>query len=165
MDAARELGRECAERGTTIVYGAGKVGLMGALAEECLKGGGRIVGVIPRFMVERGWCHEGLTELVVTETMGERKQVMRDRSDALIALPGGCGTLEELLEAITQRQMTLYNHPIVIVNIGGYFDALLRLLERAEREGFMREQPTVRKADSLWLVAGSVEEALEYAGA
>ena len=105
-----------------------------------LKAGGTVVGVIPHFMVENGWCHSGLTELIRVETMHERKQRMADMSDAVIALPGGCGTLEELMEIITWRQLELYHHPMIILNTNHYYDPLLEMLNRVEDEQFMRLQ-------------------------
>ena len=120
-----------------------------------LKAGGTIVRVIPHFMVENGWCHSGLTELIRVETMHERKQRMADMSDAVIALPGGCGTLEELMEIITWRQLGLYHHPVVILNTNHYYDPLLEMLNRAEDEQFMRLQRRM-----LWQVAETPEETI-----
>ena len=107
-DAARTLGTLLGSRGIRVVNGAGNMGLMGAVSDAALAAGGRVTGVIPRFMVEQGWHHTGLSELLVTENMHERKQTMLHLADAVIALPGGCGTLEELLEAITRHRRTLH---------------------------------------------------------
>lgn len=115
-----------------------------------------VTGVIPRFMVEQGWHHTGLTRLVEVESMHERKKMMADLSDAVIALPGGCGTLEELLEIITWKQLGLYLNPVVILNVKGYFDPLLAMLQRAVEENFMRTQH-----GSIWHVAKTVREAVE----
>ena len=131
FQAADELGRLLGERGLRVVNGAGNIGLMRAVSDATLAAGGTVTGVIPRFMVEQDWYHKGLTELIVTETMHERKQRMADLADAVIALPGGCGTFEELLEIITWKQLGLFTNPIVILNTDGYYDALLALFERA----------------------------------
>ena len=108
FDAARELGTLLGQRHIRLVNGAGNMGLMAAVADATLAAGGEVTGVIPRFMIEQGWHHTGLTKLVEVENMHERKQLMADLSDAVIALPGGCGTLEELLEVITWKQLGLY---------------------------------------------------------
>ena len=114
--AATDLGRLLADYHIRLVNGAGSIGLMRSVADAVLENGGEVTGVIPRFMVEQGWHHTGLTELVEVESMHERKQLMADMSDAVIALPGGCGTLEELLEIITWKQLGLYLNPIVILD-------------------------------------------------
>lgn len=134
FDAARELGTLLGQRHIRLVNGAGNMGLMAAVADATLAAGGEVTGVIPRFMIEQGWHHTGLTKLVEVENMHERKQLMADLSDAVIALPGGCGTLEELLEVITWKQLGLYLNPIVILNIKGYFDPLLAMLQKAVDE-------------------------------
>lgn len=153
--AADELGRLLGNRGLRVVNGAGNIGLMRAVSDATLAAGGTVTGVIPRFMVEQGWYHDGLTELIVTETMHERKRRMADLADAVIALPGGCGTFEELLEIITWKQLGLFANPIVILNTDGYYDALLALFERAVRENFMRDQHS-----GMWAVAQTPEEAV-----
>ena len=114
---ARLLGRQLAEAHIRIVNGAGNIGLMGAVSDAALEAGGEVTGVIPRFMVEQGWNHTGLTETIVVNDMHERKRTMARLSDAVIALPGGYGTLEELLEIITWKQLGLYLNPIVILNL------------------------------------------------
>lgn len=139
IDAAAELGRTLAAEGIEIVYGAGKVGLMGALADAALDAGGKVTGVIPQFMVDNGWCREKLTNLIVTPDMHTRKEKIVTLADATIALPGGVGTLEELMEIITWKQLGLYANPIVILNTRGYFNPLKEMLERAVEEKFMRE--------------------------
>lgn len=154
--AARELGTLLGQRHIRLINGAGNMGLMAAVADAVLAAGGEVTGVIPRFMVEQGWHHTGLTELVEVETMHERKKMMADLSDAVIALPGGCGTLEELLEIITWKQLGLYLNPVVLLNIGGYFDPLLAMLQKAMEENFMRTQH-----GAIWHVAGTVREAVE----
>lgn len=154
--AARELGTLLGGRGIRLVNGAGRMGLMAETADAILQAGGEVTGVIPRFMVEQGWHHTGLTRLVEVEDMHERKRTMARLSDAAIALPGGCGTLEELMEVITWKQLGLYPHPIVILNTRGYYDPLLAMLERALDEGFMR-----RRHRELWHVAQTPREAVE----
>ena len=158
VDAAEILGRLLAVRGHTLVNGAGRTGLMGAVTEGCLSAGGKAVGVIPQFMVDNDWHHSGMSELVVTPDMHTRKEKMAEMADACLALPGGVGTLEELLEIITWKQLGLYLKPIVIVNIDGYFDNLLKQLERAVKEQFMRPMHT-----GLWQVAHDSEEAVNLA--
>lgn len=137
FQAADTLGRLLAEHRIRLINGAGSIGLMRSVADAVLKNGGEVTGVIPRFMVEQNWHHTGLTELIEVESMHERKRKMADLSDGIIALPGGCGTLEELLEIITWKQLGLYLNPIVILNINGFFDPLLEMLEKAIDENFM----------------------------
>ena len=153
---AEELGRLLASRGINLINGAGSIELMGAISNAALAAGGTVTGVIPRFMVEQNWHHTGLTNLVETETMHERKQLMASLSDGVIALPGGCGTLEELLEIITWKQLGLYLNPIVILNINGYFNPLLEMLDHAINGHFMRSEHK-----DLWKVASTPEEAIE----
>lgn len=157
-EAARCLGTLLGSRGIRVVNGAGNMGLMGTVSDAALAAGGRVTGVIPRFMVEQRWHHTGLSELIVTEDMHERKRTILRLADAVIALPGGCGTLEELLEAITWKQLGLYLNPIVILNLKGYYDPLLAMFDRAIGEHFMG----VRHA-GLWQVARSPQEAVELA--
>ena len=116
FDAARELGALLGQRQIRLINGAGNMGLMSAVSDAALRAGGEVTGVIPHFMVEQGWHHTGLTQLVEVESMHQRKKTMADLSDAVIALPGGCGTLEELLEIITWKQLGLYLNPIVILS-------------------------------------------------
>lgn len=156
FEAAAELGRLLGERKLRVVNGAGNIGLMREVSDAVLSAGGTVTGVIPHFMVEQGWHHEGLTELIEVEDMHQRKQTMASLSDAVVALPGGCGTLEELLEIITWKQLGLYRNPIVIYNINGYFDPLLELMRRATEENFMRPVHA-----SLWAVAGTAEEVID----
>ncbi len=156
VDAAKRLGRLLGEKQIRLVNGAGNMGLMAAVADATLQAGGEAVGVIPRFMVEQGWHHTGLTELHVVNDMHERKQLMARLSDGVIALPGGCGTLEELLEIITWKQLGLYLNPIVVLNVKGYFDPLLAMLAKAVEERFMR----VRHG-AIWQVATTPDEAIE----
>ena len=153
--AAEELGSLLAEHHIRLINGAGSIGLMCAVADAVLKNGGEVTGVIPRFMVEQNWHHTGLTELIEVESMHERKQKMANLSDGIVALPGGCGTLEELLEIITWKQLGLYLNPIVILNVNGFFDPLLEMLGEAIDENFMRQQH-----GDIWKVAQTPEEAL-----
>ena len=153
--AAEELGSLLAEHHIRLINGAGSIGLMCAVADAVLKNGGEVTGVIPHFMVEQNWHHTGLTELIEVESMHERKQKMANLSDGIVALPGGCGTLEELLEIITWKQLGLYLNPIVILNVNGFFDPLLEMLGKAIDENFMRQQH-----GDIWKVAQTPEEAL-----
>lgn len=152
---ASDLGRMLAQNGDTLVYGGGSLGLMGELAQSALRAGGRVVGVIPRFMYEENWHMEGLSELLITTDMHERKQKMAGMADAFVALPGGCGTLEELMEIITWKQLGLVTQPIIIVNADNYYTPLLQMLDRAVEKHFMRE----RHRD-MWTVVESAEEVL-----
>lgn len=154
--AARQLGHLLATQGIGLINGAGSIGLMAATSDAALAAGGTVTGVIPRFMIEQGWHHTGLTRLIETDTMHERKQLMANLSDGIIALPGGCGTMEELLEIITWKQLGLYLNPIVVLNINHFYDPLLTMLQHAINERFMREQHA-----SIWKVAYTPEEALE----
>ena len=156
FDAAKELGCLLGERKLRVVNGAGNIGLMCTVSDAALAAGGTVTGVIPHFMVEQDWYHKGLTELIEVETMHERKQLMANLSDAVIALPGGCGTLEELLEIITWKQLGLYLNPIVILNTAGYYDPLLALLEKAVEQNFMRTEHT-----RMWVVATTPQDAID----
>ncbi|QDT69504.1 LOG family protein ORF6 in fasciation locus [Planctomycetes bacterium MalM25] len=153
--SARRLGGLLAEAGVEIVYGGGAVGSMGALADGALAGEGRVVGVLPHFMDEVEWGHTALTELRLVADMHERKRTMLEGVDATVALPGGCGTLEELLEAITWKRLGLFFEPIVVVNQDGYFNPLLATLNRAVDERFMNPQHR-----AMWSVVESVEQVL-----
>lgn len=154
--AAKELGTLIAQRGLRLITGAGNMGLMCAVQDAALATGGKATGVIPSFMIKEGWHHTGLTELIETASMHERKQMMADLSDGAIALPGGCGTFEELLEIITWKQLGLYLGPVIILNIDGYYDHLLAQLNRALEDKFMRDIHA-----NIWQVATTAEEAVE----
>ena len=156
VEAAEKLGSLLAKQHIRLINGAGSIGLMRSVADAVLKNGGEVTGVIPHFMVEQNWHHTGLTELIEVTSMHERKQKMANLSDGIIALPGGCGTLEELLEIITWKQLGLYLNPIIILNINGFFDPLFQMLERAIEENFMRQQH-----GDIWKVAQTPEEAVE----
>lgn len=136
-DAARRLGVTLAEHGFGIIYGGGAVGSMGALADGAISRGGHVLGVLPRFMAELEWGHKGISDLQLVEDMRTRKHLMLTQSAAVIALPGGSGTLEELLEAISLKRLGLYLNPIILVNTRGFFDALGELLTRCVQERFM----------------------------
>lgn len=155
-DIAYELGALLAREGITAITGAGSIGLMRQVEDGALENGGKAIGVIPRFMVEQGWHHTGLTELHITESMHSRKELMAELSDAVIALPGGCGTMEELCEIITWKQLGLYLNPIVILNINGYYDPLIAQLAKAVEEHFMGELHS-----RIWSVATTPAEAIE----
>ncbi len=156
VNAARELGRLLAIKGVEMVNGAGVMGLMAECTNAAMENGGKTTGVIPQFMVDRDWHHTGMDKLVVTKDMHERKQTMADFSDGCIALPGGCGTFEEVLEVITWKQIGIYNKPIVIYNVDGYYDLFLQMLHNAVDERFMRPEHL-----DLWTVATTAEEAIE----
>ncbi len=156
---ARTLGSAMAERGIELVYGGGKVGLMGACADACLEAGGRVVGVIPEKLAAREVAHPGCTELFVVTGMHARKQMMISLADAYLALPGGFGTLEELSEVLTWKQIGYHSKPIGILNLGGYYDGLLQWVEHAAKVGFVRPQHR-----GLFAVIERVEDALSQLG-
>ncbi len=139
-EAAEALGGELAERGIGLVYGGGNVGLMGVVADAVLAAGGTVTGVIPRSLRDREIAHTGLDDLRVVESMHERKALMADLSDAFVALPGGVGTLEELVEVMTWTQLGLHRKPCGILDVEGYYDHLLAWLDHAERERFLRPE-------------------------
>ncbi len=153
--SAVELGRLLARAGTTVVYGGGSVGSMGALADGALAEGGAVHGVIPRFMVELEWAHPSV-ELEIVEDMHTRKRRLVEGVDAVVALPGGCGTLEEFFEVLTAKRLGLFFKPIVIVNQRGYYDALVAQLEASIEEGFMGERHR-----EMWSVVERVEDVPE----
>jgi hypothetical protein len=142
--AAERLGRGLAERGIALVYGGGNVGIMGAMADAALAAGGRVIGVIPRFLEEREVRRRDLTEQHTVSSMHERKAKMAELSDAFVVLPGGLGTLDETFEILTWRQLGLHDRPILIADIGGYWADLFRQIDRAAAEGFVVEM------DRLW---------------
>lgn len=137
-EAAKQMGVILARNDIRLVYGAGKVGLMGAIAQGVLENNGKVTGVIPEFMVEQGWAHDGLDELIVVKSMHERKALICEMADAMLALPGGIGTYEELLECLTWKQLGLHTKPIVILNTDGYYDNLLKCLDQMVEQKFMR---------------------------
>ena len=153
--SAKQLGTTLAKKNRRLVYGAGNVGLMGVIADAALAAGGEVLGVIPQFLKEWEVCHTGLTELVVTKTMHERKWIMEERSDGVIVLPGGFGTLDEFFEILTWKQLRLHNKPIGLLNVNGYYDPLLAHVEMMAKEGFLKESNFF-----LFCVSDDVEELL-----
>lgn len=153
---AREVGRQCALRGWTLVNGAGSEGLMGATSDGCQEAGGKVIGIIPRWMVELGWMRPGLDEEVIVSDMAERKQLLRDRSDAVLVLPGGFGTMEELFETVAQKQLGRFNKPVILLNQDGFYDHLDAWKAQCSEKGFLREPAdhglwqTIRSVDELW---------------
>ena len=153
--AAEELGRSLAERGIGLIYGGSNVGLMQAVAGTCLAHGGRVVGVIPEVLVDKEVAHHGITELHVVDTMHTRKRLMGEKADAFLILPGGFGTMEEMFEVLAWQTLGLHSKRIVLLNIAGFYDALLQWLDHAVTEGMLR-QP----AREILLTASTVTEAL-----
>jgi uncharacterized protein (TIGR00730 family) len=155
LDAATELGRLMGEAGLELVYGGGRVGLMGRVADGVLAAGGRVVGIIPRHLHEREVAHATVDELLIVETMHERKQLMAERADAFVVLPGGYGTLDEMFEIITWRQLGLHDKPLVLADLFGYWAPLATLLDTIIDTGFA--QPECR---NLYHTVTSVAEIL-----
>lgn len=157
-EAAKALGRLIADRDLTLIYGGANCGLMGVVADACLASGGRVIGVMPRFLADHEIAHRGLTELHIVESMHQRKALMAALAEAFIALPGGLGTLEEYLEILTWTQLGLQRKPCGLLNLLGYFDPLLAQADRAVEEGFAR--PEHRKLLVAVEEPGSLLEAL-----
>ncbi len=155
IHAAAELGALLAKQSITCINGAGGKGLMRAVSDSVMQGGGKAIGVIPQFMVDEGWAYSSLSEIIITPDMHTRKQLMAERSDACIALPGGVGTMEELLEIITWKQLGIYSKPVVILNTNGYYNDLLTMFEKARQECFIHHKHT-----AIWQVADTPEEAI-----
>ncbi|MBI5915432.1 MAG: TIGR00730 family Rossman fold protein [Bacteroidetes bacterium] len=155
-ETARLVGTTLAGQGIRTVYGAGNIGLMGELADAALAAGGNVLGVIPAFLKEKEVCHTGLTELIVTQTMHQRKQIMEENSDGFLVLPGGFGTLDEFFEILTWRQLRLHNKPIGILNTVGFYDHLLGHIRQMWEQGFLREANL-----SLVVAADNLPELLE----
>ncbi len=155
LDAACRMGQTLASQKVDLIYGGGALGLMGASAQAALDAGGRVVGIIPHFLKEIEVQFENVTELIVTETMHERKQIMFERSDAFVALPGGIGTLEETVEVLTWAQLQRHKKPIVLVNIHDYWSPLLELFDHMVKNGFVKEE-----AKNLWIEVPGVEAVL-----
>jgi cytokinin riboside 5'-monophosphate phosphoribohydrolase len=154
---AEELGAEIARRGHVLVYGGTNVGLMGAVARAAQQGGGKVIGVIPKFIADRGIAYEAADELIVTNDMRQRKATMEARSDAFVALPGGFGTLEEVLEVITLKQLRQHTKPVVFLNPDGYYDPLTSLFEHMYEKRFAK--PAYR---GMYQFAPDVRSALDY---
>ncbi|MCZ6675335.1 MAG: TIGR00730 family Rossman fold protein [Verrucomicrobia bacterium] len=153
LESAYSLGQFLAKEGLTTVFGCGGIGLMGRLADGALDHGGKVVGIIPEFMVEREWAHTSVTELIQVSTMHERKARMEKESDAFVVLPGGCGTFEEAMEIITWKRLSLHNKPICIANLWSFYDPFVELFDNCIRDRFMREEHR-----SLFDVRKSIEE-------
>lgn len=155
VNAAERLGELIAADGRRLVYGDGGIGLMAAVARGALKAGGEVVGVIPQFMVDQGWNNADSTQTIVTQTMHERKATICNISDAMVALPGGIGTFEELLECLTWKQLGLHHNPVVILNTDGYYDKLLACIDLMVDEQMMRP---IHK--EMFVVVNTPEEVL-----
>jgi uncharacterized protein (TIGR00730 family) len=155
-DAARSLGRTLAEANIRLVFGGGHVGLMGEISNAALAAGGDVIGVIPKFLVERELAHEGLTDLRIVGSMHERKALMSDLSEGFIALPGGTGTLEEFFEVLTWAQLGEHKKPCGLLNVAGYYDPLLTVFDRMVEVGFLSESNR-----ALLLVEGDSERLLQ----
>lgn len=156
LDAASRLGELLADNGYKVVYGGGKSGCMGRVADGALAKNGEVIGFIPEFMKEVEWDHPGLTKLHVTGDMAERKSGMMMNSDALVTLPGGCGTMEELFEAMTLKRLGKFLGPIIIVNINNYYDHFLKFMEQMIEENFMNQ---IHR--QMWITVNTVDEVLE----
>lgn len=152
---AGRLGELFVQAGIEIVFGGGKSGLMGALADSMLSAGGRATGIIPAFMCEEGWQHDGLTDLKVVDTMHERKALMAEMADAVVALPGGIGTFDELFEIITWKQLGLFSKPVVILNTNNYYHHFIEMLHTAASENFLRDEH-----HQIWQIVNAPEEVI-----
>ncbi len=150
---ARELGKVLCENNIGLVYGGGSAGLMGELANTMMKLGGKVIGIIPKFMCDVEWQNENISELIITETMHERKTKMAEMGDGVIALAGGVGTMEELLEIITWKQLGIYANPIVILNTNNYYKHLIKQFEKASEEKFLNNK-------KLWEVTENVVDTI-----
>ena len=157
FDAARELGAKLARRGWHLVYGGGSVGLMGVLARAVLAGGGHVTGVIPRALLDLGVGETQVSELVVTDGLRDRKAVMDERGDAFVALPGGLGTFEEVLEALTLKQLGYHAKAIAVLDLDGYYEPLWTQIQRGIDEGFVKPEFL-----DLWYPAPDVDALLRY---
>lgn len=160
-EEARSVGRSLAERGIGVVFGGGRVGLMGAVADGALGAGGEVFGVIPEKLRTKELAHTGLTELFVVDSMHARKTIMAQLSDAFIALPGGFGTLEELFEVTTWAQLNYHKKPVGLLNVRGFYDRLLAFLDHAVEEGFLRpvHRPILQSAPALDELLDRLEKA------
>lgn len=158
-DTAHELGVKLAERNIKMIYGGAKVGLMGVVADAVLANGGQVVGIIPGFLQTKEIAHDGLTELIIVDTMHQRKLKMNELCDGVITLPGGFGTLEEMFEMLTWGQLGLHSKPIALLNINGYYDALSALCTNMVSEGFLDECTR-----TMLLTSPFVDELLEMMG-
>jgi len=164
FEATGKLALEFVNQGISVVYGGGAQGLMGKLADTILENGGTIQGIMPQFMNEVEWAHKGVTDFIFTETMHERKAKFLEDIDALVALPGGSGTLEELLEAITLKRLGQFTKPIVILNTNGYYNPLKQMLEKCVSENFMHERHLEMWTfvDDPWEVIDAIKNAANW---
>ena len=156
--AAEALGTTLAQRNIALIYGGGKTGLMGAVADAALAAGGHVVGVIPHVLVDLEVAHQGVSELHVTSTMHTRKALMAEQADAFLILPGGYGTLEEMFEVLAWQTLKIHSKPVVLLNVAGFYDTLLEFLDVCDAQGMLRGNR------GILLVAHSPEEALQLAG-
>ena len=156
INTAESLGRAVAVRGDSVIFGAGKYGVMGAAARGVSAGKGELIGVSPKFFIEDKVLYDGCTELVFTETMRERKAIMEDRADAFVICAGGIGTFEEFFEVLTLKQLRRHSKPIVIYNVNGYYDSLLNMMKKSVSEGFMSDECL-----KLYTVADTEQEVFE----
>jgi uncharacterized protein (TIGR00730 family) len=156
---AYELGETFAKKDIQLVYGGAKIGIMGKVAEGVLNNGGKVIGVIPVFLKKKEVVHEGLTELIITQNMHERKLKMHDLSDGILMLPGGFGTLEEFFEMLTWSQLGLHQYPIGILNTNGFYDALLKMMHDMVKEGFVKQEhiSTILVDDDIDSLLGKME--------
>lgn len=159
VETANAFGAELARRGIALVYGGGKVGLMGTVANAALNAGGKVIGVIPRQLVDREVAHTGLTELVVVDTMHQRKTRMYELSDAFVALPGGFGTMDEMFEMLTWAQLGLHRYPCAFLDTHGYYDHLRSMMNHMVTEGFV----AAGRRDSVW-IGESISELFDWMG-
>ena len=157
--AATRLGSLLAKSGMDVIFGGGGIGLMGKLADAVLAEGGKITGVIPAFMKDEGWDHKGVKDMIITADMNERKKQMFSMADAVVAMPGGIGTLEELTEAITLKQLSLFDGPIIILNTKGYYDSLLKFIDNMIETNFMRFEHR-----GIWEIVNTPEEVITALG-
>ncbi len=155
LKSAYQLGSVMAQKKITLVYGGAKVGIMGMLAKGSLENDGKVVGVIPEFLKKKEVVHTNLSKLITTDNMHERKLIMNDLSEGVIALPGGFGTLEELFEMVTWGQLGLHQKPIGVLNIGGFYDELLKMLQKMVERGFLKQENL-----EMLLVADQIEQLL-----
>ena len=160
LEAAKAVGKAIAQRGMGVVYGGGHVGLMGAVADAAMQAGGEVIGVIPGFMVEKELAHQGITELIVVRDMHERKMRMHERSQAVIALPGGFGTMDELFELLTWRQLGLHAKPMGLLNVNGFYSPLLEQMARMDRDGFLHGTTRVLASADVNELLDRFEEAM-----
>ncbi|WP_068475630.1 LOG family protein [Saccharicrinis aurantiacus] len=156
LDQATQLGKILAQKDIAMNYGGGEIGLMGAAANAMLSNKGSVRGVIPQFMVEVEWAHKGVEDMVITQTMAERKQLLVEGVDAIIVLPGSTGTLEELAEVLSNKKLGLFNKPIVIVNAKGFYTPLIKMLKLMIEENFMTGENA-----KLWIEIPSIENIVE----